>query len=265
VATKIQRRSNIADRIKPIEDVESFITMLCYGKAGTGKTVFGCSFPKPLLLLDIREEGQDSVTDVAGVELLPILTWQDLEDIYWELESGNLKYQSVLIDQLTAMQSLGMQKIREENKQQPSDVFSQRSWGRLGGLMQTWVFNFRELKKKRMHICFNAHERIREAEETEDERLAPSVGANLTQGTATFVSGAVSIIGNSFIREEVDKKTKEKRTEFCMRVGPHAYYAAKIRRPVSAGPAPDVIVNPSFEKLLAITRGQSTPPKRLKP
>lgn len=256
MAMKLQKKNDsIENRIRPIGEVERYLTMLCYGQAGKGKTVFACSFPKPLLLLDIREEGSDSVTDVEGVDLLPVETWEDLEMAYWFLEPGKTKYKSVVIDQLTAMQALGMQKLRDDKSMKPSEPFSQRSWGELSGLMQTWVYNFRELKKRKLHICMNAHEKLKEPQAENDDRIAPSVGSNLMGSVASFANGAVSVIGNSFVREEYNKKTKETRYEFCMRIGPHAYYAAKIRRPVSAGPAPDVVVNPTFDKIFRLTGG----------
>lgn len=249
-------KGGIESRIKPLDEIEPFLTMLCYGKSSTGKTVFGSTWPKPILLIDMKEDGEESITDVKGVEKLPVEDWQDIEDAYWLLKGGS-KYKSVMLDQATGMQSIGMAKIRKENNQKPSDVFSQRSWGRLGGLMQEWIYNFRELKKDKYHVLFNAHERIREPQEEGDERLAPSVGANLTAGTASFLNGAVSVIGNTFIREEVDKKAKTRDVQYCMRVGAHAYYAAKLRRPVSAGPPPDIVVNPTFEKIMRLSKGES--------
>lgn len=244
-------------KITPLGQTNRFLTMLCYGKANTGKTVFSCTFPKPLLLIDIKEEGEDSVTDVEGGDIIHIDEWEELEELYWEIRDGELKgkYKSLVLDQLTAMQSLGMAKIRKDNNQKPSEVFSQRSWGRLSGLMQEWLYNFRELKKQKMHICFNAHERLRESDAEDDDRIAPSVGSNLMSSVASFVNGAVSVIGNTFIREDYDKKAKTTEYKYCMRVGPHAYYATKIRRPVSAGPPPSVIVNPSFDKIFRLTEG----------
>ena len=231
--------------------------MLCYGKANTGKTVFSCTFPKPLLLIDIKEEGEDSVTDVEGGDIIHIEDWSELEELYWALRDGELegKYKSIVLDQLTAMQALGMAKIRADLNQKPNEVFSQRSWGKLSGLMQEWLYNFRELKKRQMHVCFNAHERMREPQTEDDDRIAPSVGSNLMGSVASFVNGAVSVIGNTFIREDYDKKAKTTEYKYCMRLGPHAYYATKIRRPVSAGPPPSVLESPSFEKVFALTEG----------
>lgn len=257
MATKIVKKKGVLGKIRPLGQANRYLTMLCYGKANTGKTVFSCTFPKPLLLIDIKEEGEDSVTDVEGGDILHIEEWSELEEIYWELRDGSLegKYKSVVLDQLTAMQALGMDKIRKDNNQKPNEPFSQRSWGRLSGMMQEWLFNFRELKKRKYHVCFNAHERLREPQTEDDDRIAPSVGSNLMGSVASFVNGAVSVIGNTFIREDYDKKSKTSEYNYCMRVGPHAYYATKIRRPVSAGVPPSVIVNPTFEKVFRLTEG----------
>ena len=253
---KSSKSGSIENIIQPIAEVDTYLAMLCYGEAGKGKTVFGCSFPKPLLLIDIRERGHESVKDIKGVDLARVEEWEQIEDLYWMLEGGS-KYKSVVIDQLTAMQALGMEKLKKDKGMKPTDPFSQRSWGQLSGMMQTWIYNYRELITKEYHVCFNAHERRKDPQEEDDDRIAPSVGSNLMGSVSSFVNGAVSVIGNSFNREHYDKKTKERTVEFCMRVGPHAYYAAKIRRPVSAGPAPDVIVNPTFDKIMKICKGES--------
>lgn len=252
-STKVVKKSgSVIDRIKPVAETGKATKALIYGEPGTGKTVIGCSFPKPLLLIDIKEEGQDSVLDVEGVDLIHVKEWDDLEELYWHLKDRS-KYKSVVLDQLTAMQALAIAKVKADNGQGPDDVLSQRSWGRVSGMLITWIANFRELE---MNVCFNAHEKYREGDGEGDERIAPSIGANLMASAASFVNGAVGIIGNTYIREIKDKDNpKKKLTQFCLRVGPHAYYRAKIRRPVSAGPAPGSIINATFDKILKVSKG----------
>lgn len=237
--------------------------MLAYGKSGTGKTVFGGSFPKPLLLLDIREKGTESISDVKGIDLIHVERWEDMDEIYWDVLKGGSKYKSVMLDQLTAAQALGMMQLREKKGMKPSEPFSQRAWGQLSGMMQQMIYDYRELYSEGYHILFNAHERLRDPQEEDDDRIAPSVGSNLMQSVASFVNGAVSVIGNTFIREHYDKKEKTTEIQYCMRVGPHAYYAAKIRRPVSAGPVPGVIINPTFDKIVNISRGGAISRKKI--
>lgn len=254
--TKTVKKKSIRDKIIPIAEAPAYDTMLVYGRAGTGKTEFGSTFPTPLLLIDIREEGHKTVKKKSDIDLLQVETWDELEEIYWELHGG-MNYESIVIDQVTAMQALAMAGVRDELGMKPSETLSQRSWGKISGRMQEWLFNFRELTKKDYNVCFLAHERLRDANEEDDDRIAPSVGANLMPSIASYLNGAVSVIGNSFIREKVDRKEKTKETQFCMRVGPHPYYAAKIRRPVASGPAPDVIINPTYEKVMKVAEGES--------
>lgn len=261
---KVLKKAGIAGRIAKLEDVVMPVTMLAYGKAGTGKTVFGSTWPKPLLLIDIKEKGHESIRDVPGIDLIQIESWEEIDEVYKDVLWGHDKYKSVVLDQLTAMQALGMSYLREKKRMKPDDAFSQRGWGQLSGMMQQTIQDYRELYNEGYHILFNAHERIREPSEEDDDRLAPSVGSNLMQSVASFANGAVSVIGNTFIQEKVDKKEKTREVQYCMRIGPHAYYAAKLRRPVSAGPTPDMIVNPTFEKIMRLTKGESMSSKKVK-
>jgi hypothetical protein len=220
--------------------------------------VFGSTFPKPLLLIDVREKGVESISDVKGIDLLEIDSWPDLwgeDSIYWQLKGRN-HYKSIIVDQLTAAQSLGMDWLRERKGMKPMEPFSQRAWGQLSGMMQEMIYGYRELYSDGYNVLFNAHERLREPQEEDDDRIAPAVGSNLMQSVSSFVNGAVSVIGNTFIREFHDKKDKTTEVQYCMRVGPHAFYRAKIRRPVSAGPVPGVIINPSYEKIRKISKGE---------
>lgn len=253
----VRKERSIEDRIHAVGDIERCLAMLVYGAQKTGKTVFACTFPKPLLLIDIKEKGEDSVTDVEGVDVIHAETRQDLEDLYWYLEPGNTKYKSVVLDQLTGLQKLSIAEIKGKKGQKPDDVFSTRSYGQLSGWMNTWLLNYRDLITRGLHVCFLAHEKRIEPQEEDDDRMTPEVTAELTASIVSFANGAVSVIGNQFIREEYDKKTKESTKEFCMRVGPHAFYRAGMRRPVSAGPIPDYIVNPSFDKIMKLSKGES--------
>ena len=103
-------------------------------------------------------------------------------------------------------------------------------------------------------------------EDADEDDIDPNVGARVMPSVGSFVEGACDIIGQNFIRtvEETPprkpgakKKLKPKRvTKYCMRIGPHAIYTTKIRRPPESGPIPDFIVDPSYAKLVAIENGE---------
>jgi len=261
-STPLKPARSIESRIKPLSEVERHIAMLCYGDQKTGKTVFACTFPKPLLLIDILEEGTDSVIDVDGVDVISATSTQELEDLYWHLESDD-KYRSVVLDQMTGLQALVIREMKEKKNQRADDVFSQRSYGQLGGWMTQWILNYRNLIKTGKHVCFLSHQKRIEPQDEDDDRLAPEITAALTAATTNFLLGAVSVIGNQFVRESYDKKTKETEMQYCMRLV-SGFYRCGIRRPVSAGPVPEYIVNPTFGKIMRLSKGESLARKVVK-
>ena len=58
--------------------------------------------------------------------------------------------------------------------------------------------------------------------------------------------------------EKSDKGKMIKRTEYRLRVGPHTYYTTKIRKPKTA-PIPDYIIDPSYDKIIEIMKGNYNP------
>lgn len=68
-SAKVQRRKtgSVLDRIAPVALPASGMKMNVYGRSGTGKTTFACTFPKPLLLVG-TEDGTRSVYTVKGVD-----------------------------------------------------------------------------------------------------------------------------------------------------------------------------------------------------
>ncbi len=81
---------------------------------------------------------------------------------------------------------------------------------------------------------------------------------------SAFLDGAVDSIGSTFIKErwETEDKEEVRHVDYCMRIGPHAFYSTKIRRPVSAGPIPELIVNPTFKKIRDLTTGKQKPRRK---
>jgi len=253
---KKKSSSKLLDRAKPVGEIENYTSMLIYGASGTGKTAFASTCPKPAILLDLREKGTETIAKVPDIKVLEIDTWQEFEAVYWELKDDD-EYRTIILDQITSLQGIAMQKIREDNNYEEKDTFTQRDWGRLSGMMQTWLLNYRNLFNGEKHILFLAHQRAFDTEEGENNQIAPHVGARLSPSVEDFMNGAVSVIGNTFIRERTDKKTKEREVSYCMRLGPHGSYRSKIRVPPGSVDVPDVLVNPTFEKIMKLSRGEA--------
>src|SRR5271157_1411445 len=98
--------------IKSLQSVAThFIVALFWGKTKTGKTTLGASFEKPLLLIDVRERGTKSIEGIAGISVYPLESWDDFEQIYYYLANSNHGFKTVVIDTLTQLQDLALEKV----------------------------------------------------------------------------------------------------------------------------------------------------------
>jgi len=261
-------RKDIGSRIQDLSEIPDYSSTLIYGESGTGKTALSSTWPKPMLVLDIAEKGTKTIRSVPGIKGIQIENWDDLEDLYWHVYEGKGKgkFKTISLDQVSQLQDLAIAKVRADRNMKENEPMSQRLWGQASGLLKNWLQNFRNLQSQGMHVIFIAHQRtFGGGEDEDDNQIDPSIGARLMPSVSSFLNGAVSVIGSTFIRERfVGKgKDRERKVEYCLRIGPHAVYRSKIRRPPSAGLLPDVIVNPTFEKIEKVSRGESlsTKPK----
>ena len=243
--------------IHPVSQLPQVLSVMAYGRSGTGKTTFASTFPKPILLLDVREKGTDSVSNVPQLDVGEINDWEAFEAMYWYLAQEKHKYKTVVVDQITQLQDLAIVKAMKDDGKDPKESISKRNWGQGAGLMKTWLLNYRDLIDNGMHVVFLAHDRMTSGEDDSGEdQIDPSVGARLMPSVASFVNGMVKIIGNTFIRETytIENKRKIKSVEYAMRIGAHAYFTAKARSPVGFT-VPASIVNPSFDHLVSVMQG----------
>ena len=247
--------------IVPVEMLPAVLAVLIWGRSGTGKTTIASTFPGPALLMDIREKGTDSVSNVKGLKVAKIDEWAQFEEMYWYLKEANHGFKTVIVDQVTALQTLALRRALKDNGKNETDAPSKRDFGGSAGLMNTWLLNYRDLIDDDINIVFLAHDRLSKGGDDADagsgeDQIEPEVGPRVMPSVAGALNGMVKIIGNTFIRETFDivNKRKVRKVHYCMRIGPHAYFVTKVRSPVGIE-APDSIVNPSYEKLLAIMQG----------
>ena len=274
MASRIKRKAkktkgppSVVRGIKGVEDLQENHVCLFYGKSGRGKTELASTFPTPILFLDINNErGLKTIKGKKGIQVAQVRSWDDFEDLHWWLREEQ-EFKTIVLDQITGLQDLCMRHVREKLNMKDDASFFRKHWGHLSGDMKTWLQNYRELADL-YNIVFIAHERaFGSDDDEEDGEIDPSVGARVMPSVGSFVDGACDIIGQSFIRtiKERDKKGKvTRRTEYCLRIGPHPVYTTKIRRPKIAGRLPDFIIDPSYKKLIAIEAGEDLEAKTIK-
>jgi len=264
VEEKVEIES-IASRIKPVAEIVTPESYLFYGRSGTGKTTLGCSFPKPLLLLDINDRGTDSVIDVMGVDVLQCRNWDDLEKAYWFLEAGT-KYKTVLLDTITQMQNFCIAMVKVAIKGSLDVPMTRPMWGELSGQMKNLLLMYRELPTILIMTAQDRTESIEEGTEvTYMDELDPAVGPAVMPSIANVVNPAVKVLGQCYIKEvRVQKEGKIiRRIGWRLRLGPHPYYITKVRS-IKSIKLPSNIKNPTYEKIQSILKGDYNEEKKSK-
>ena len=246
--------------ITPVGDVENPRSWAVYGAPGTGKTTLLSSFPKPILLLDIKEKGTDSIRDVKGVDVAEIESIGQFETVYWRLKKGKLKYKTVGIDTTTQLQQLYVEDVSGSDEPMGFGSLTQRQFGEVSGRMKRAIVDYRDLD---LETVFLSQQRIFEPREDEvdDGNVATEVGPALMPSIATTLNSNVNFIGQTFKRQKITKKeegkkvVKIKKIQFCLLVGPNDVRLSKIRKPKNVVP-PEFLINPTYADLIEAIEGE---------
>jgi len=240
---------------------EEYINCLFYGKPGSGKTTLATTFPKPLLLVDMKDEkGYLIAKKIKGVKVVRAISVEDLYAIYWYLKDHPNEFKTVVLDTTTAGQALFLEDLRKRKKPNvdPNKIgnwgtMSKSDWGEIAQTYGPLLIDFRDLE---LNTVYLSHERAFNAgdEEGDDDRIDPSVGPRLMPSISSSLLAAVDFIGNCFIRQRKTKTSTE--AQYCLRVGPHPIYITKVRVPKNQEVEP-VMVDASYDDIIDLINGEN--------
>jgi hypothetical protein len=265
---KARKKSAELEGVRHVKTIKRSRSWAFYGRSGSGKTTLAATFPGPILLLDVRDRGTDSIND-QDVEVKEIETLEDLEDVYYFLVENPDRYATVIIDTVTQLQQVLTEEVTKGSRKNGRSVgdwgsMSRRQFGDVAALMKEWVLNFRNLTDDGMEIVFTAQERMSHIDEnaTDDslEMLIPEVGPAVMPSIAMHLNANVSIIGHTFIKvkrtklKKGNKTTEKEDAIFCLHVGPNPVYTTKLRKPRSIV-APAYIEDPTYQDILDEMKG----------
>lgn len=273
MATTIRKEDRLPGA-KSVKEVRYHGSTALYGRSGSGKTTLSSTWPKPILFLNIKDNGTDSISDEEDIDVKHIESSDDLKEVLlWchkQAQKGKLAYKTIILDTMTQLQGIFVKELGDKkglgkgNKKKAGDfgTLTKQDWGVIAGDLKSVVMDVRNLPVESVFIC---QERVFNLSNEEDDgldQLAPEVGPRLMPSVKDDLNASVSIIGNTFIRlksekTKVDgKEVKVVRKLYCLRVGPNEVYTTKIRKPKGIE-APDFVTDPTFKKIQKIMKGKA--------
>jgi hypothetical protein len=262
-----EKPTGIESRLKDLTDFEEPIITVIWGRSGHGKTTTASTWPKPMLIIDVNDKGSESAKSLTlkkgEITVFECKNADDLEEIIEYVEDNPNKYKTVVIDHMTQVQEFYKDRIMEEEGKKK---MTQPMFGTLSGYMKDFIMSVRALNDLGVYPVMLAQDRTDEVETPDEELLDPDIGPAMTPAVQKFLIASSKIVGRQYIASyekqiKVDGRPKKiPVTEYRLYIGPNPYYATKIRKPQGAY-CPDYLVNPTFNDLLAITKGEYKAPK----
>lgn len=235
----------------PIQETNSSSLWVVYGKSASGKTTLASTFPKPLLLLTVGDDGQESIRDVEGIYTIPIASLKDLNDIIDELRHDKT-YATVVVDTF----SLIVNEWIEAEVLSKGKKMTMNNWGELKSETEALIRKFKMLANNR-HVVLTCHE-VTDSIEGMEEELLPDVRPSVSKGSRTYLESMANFgIHTTVLHKEVVDSTGRTRnvSKFAAHLGAHPYYWVKTQKPQSVE-VPAMLLDPTYTKITTIIGGK---------
>lgn len=254
---------------------ETGITMALYGRSGTGKTSFACTFPgKKLLIRCGLDDGTKSVKGVKDLQISPLVKKPEHVDEIIRMQKDEHCWDTIILDTASEYRRVCLTEVIGLES-----VPTQLSWGvarmdQYGDAairVKDCIRDFLDLAADGTNIIIIAQEGgANEGAQEQSDLLLPSVAQDLGKSVIGFLNPACDYVLQTFIRpmppKIVTKKLKSGKTiertipgagnEFCLRTGIHPIYWIKFRAPRGTE-IPDEIVDPAYDKFIRLVNGES--------
>ena len=239
----------VIDRIRKPSGQLKRLSACIYGRGGSGKTTLLGTMPGNGLVVDIPQiEGGTSVLadQKNHIDVVPIIKWNEIDDVWKHLRYGAHQYTWVAIDTITAMQELAKRKaLKERGLDEDPYLVKMQDWGKIGQLMAEMFYKFKLLN---IHVIFVAQEKQRGNEE------GIEIVPNVSPMSLDALLPPLYVVGRMFVNQ-VDTEEGGMRIERQLRVGPHDIYLTKTRA-VPGRELPSVVAAPNLGSIFAYLMGK---------
>jgi hypothetical protein len=218
-----------------------------YGKSGTGKTELLSTFPKPLLYIQIGDDGTNTIADKDGIKAIRATSPAMIKELLQELRLDKT-YKTVALDTF----SLVVNDWTDTHATSKGKKMTQQMWGDLKQDQEEMVKLAHILARTRT-VVLTCHEVMDTIEGMEDE-ITPDVRPSLSKGARTYLEA----MSNFGIHTAIVQKEKEDGTvEFkhIVHLAPNPYYWVKTQKPAHVK-LPKAMINPTYTKIVNRLKGE---------
>lgn len=204
---------DISDLIVDIDEGLEWLTVLVYGKNGTGKTRLGASGGKGTLLID-TDKGTLSAREMAGAKKISLRNFNDFELIYWLLRSGKVipnkgieiklggtpyLVDTLVIDTVTKLQNICLRAVvlKESEADASKDTITPtlRDYGIMTQRLSFWMTNIKALPLHKVWLC-------QEKTSSDDLEVTGYTGfPDVSKALRNFLCGEADVIGRMYLKQ----------------------------------------------------------------
>ena len=237
---------SLLDRAVDVRKLQHCNLWVLYGKSNSGKTWIASTFPKPLLYLQIGDDGLNTIANVEGIRVITIDNVSDLKDVAEEL-MDDTKYKTVVCDTF----SLVVNEWTSEKVIGKGKRMTQQLWGDLKTDQEELIKLMHKLARKRI-VVLTCHESTDAIVDMGDE-ITPDVRPSVSNGARTYLEGMANygIHTTKIVKEVTKGNVTKEMVKYAADIGPNPYYWTKLQVDPSIK-IPKRIINPSYEKFMEI-------------
>lgn len=228
------------------------LSFLIHGGAGSGKTTFSTTGPKPLLLLDVEMASRFVKAEIGKKKWNPITEAPPVADGTWDicvvtvdnyekaakayqyLKSRKHPFKTVVVDSISELQAKAIEDIKGRGQLQTQD------WGKL---LQRIAF-----------LCRDLRDLTGDDENSIEAVVITAMSKQDGDMLKPYLQGQVSaqipywfdVTGYLYVAQETNTSTGEVTNTRNLLVGRHANFEAKSRVPG----LPDVLPSPNISVML---------------
>jgi len=238
------------DKAVDIQELGQSNLFVIYGKSGTGKTALLATFPKPLLYVQIGDDGSNTISDVEGVKAIRVDNVDQLKAILLEARL-NKTYKTIACDTF----SLLVEEWIDANATQKKKRLTQQMWGDLKTDTGELVKLAHILARTKI-VVLTCHEASDSIEGFEDE-IAPDVRPSVSKGSRTYLEGMANYgIHTTILERDAAQPDGSSKTvmKYAVHLAASPYYWVKTQKPPSIR-LPKLVINPTYDKLMRFIKG----------